>query len=117
MVKLQIHADGGTDGMPHQRNMSAGWRIVFDRNCHEDRVMANTASQKVIEEQHNASVLDTIAAKTAEGGTLFGKHGHHEGTLQADRWRTSPVSGLESLYYKEIGSCAPRHHPERTGTD
>lgn len=36
-------------------NMSAAWRIVFDRNCLKI-VMANTASQKVIEEQHNQRV-------------------------------------------------------------
>ena len=42
-------------------NMSAAWRIVFDRNCLKI-VMANTASQKLIEEQHNQRV-DTIAAK------------------------------------------------------
>ena len=53
-------------------NMYAAWRIVFDRNCLKI-VMANTASQKLIEEQHNQRV-DTIAAK---------------------KWRTYPVSGLK----------------------
>ena len=42
-------------------NAHAAWRIVFDRNCLKI-VMANTASQKLIEEQHNQRV-DTIAAK------------------------------------------------------
>lgn len=42
-------------------NAHAAWRIVFDRNCLKI-VLANTASQKLIEEQHNQRV-DTIAAK------------------------------------------------------
>ena len=48
-------------------NAHAAWRIVFDRNCLKI-VMANTASQKLIEEQH----------------TLYGKHGYHERTLQTE---------------------------------
>lgn len=34
-------------------NAHAAWRIVFDRNCLKI-VMANTASQKVIEEQQTS---------------------------------------------------------------
>ena len=61
-------------------NAHAAWRIVFDRNCLKI-VMANTASQKLIEEQHNQRV-DTIAAKKQKGE--YGKHGYHERTLQTE---------------------------------
>ena len=55
-------------------NAHAAWRIVFDRNCLKI-VLANTASQKLIEEQHNQRCQET------EGGTLYGKHGYHEGII------------------------------------
>lgn len=61
--------------------MYAGWRVVVDKNCIKI-VSSNLAAQKLIEEQHNAW-LDTIAAKQQKVGTLFGQHGHDEGTLQA----------------------------------
>ena len=74
-------------------NMSAAWRIVFDRNCLKI-VMVNTASQKLIEEQHNQRV-DTIAAKKQKVKELY-------------KLSMENISGFgtESLYYKEIGLCA-----------
>ena len=73
-------------------NMSAAWRIVFDRNCLKI-VLANTASQKLIEEQHNQRV-DTIAAKKQK--------------VELYKLSMENISGFgtESLYYKEIGLCA-----------
>jgi len=69
--------------------MYAGWRIVVDKNCIKI-VSSNLAAQKLIEEQHNAR-LDTIAAKQ-----------------QNYKLSMQNISGFgtESLYYKEIGSCA-----------
>ena len=73
-------------------NAHAAWRIVFDRNCLKI-VMANTASQKLIEEQHNQRV-DTIAAKKQK--------------VELYKLSMENISGFgtESLYYKEIGLCA-----------
>ena len=73
-------------------NAHAAWRIVFDRNCLKI-VMANTASQKLIEEQHNQRV-DTIAAKKQK--------------KELYKLSIENISGFgtESLYYKEIGLCA-----------
>ena len=62
-------------------NAHAAWRIVFDRNCLKI-VLANTASQKLIEEQHNQRGYH--CSQETEGGTLYGKHGYHEGTIQAE---------------------------------
>ena len=39
----------------------AGWKVVIDKNCIKV-VAANTASQKLIEDQHNQR-LDSIASK------------------------------------------------------
>ena len=41
--------------------MFAGWKVVIDKNCIKV-VAANTASQKLIEDQHNQR-LDSIASK------------------------------------------------------
>lgn len=81
----------------------AGWRIVIDRNCIAT-VGANLASQKLIEGQHNRR-LDSIASKkqklelyTVSMATI----------KELYRLSMENISGFgtESLYYKEIGTCA-----------
>ena len=84
-------------------NMSAAWRIVFDRNCLKI-VMANTASQKVIEEQHNQRV-DTIAAKKQKVELYTVSMATMKELYKLSMENISGF-GTESLYYKEIGLCA-----------
>ena len=82
-------------------NMSAAWRIVFDRNCLKI-VMVNTASQKLIEEQHNQRV-DTAKKQKVELYTV-------SMATMKELYKLSMENisgfGTESLYYKEIGLCA-----------
>lgn len=84
-------------------NASAAWRVVIDHSCIK-AVAANLASQKLIEDQHNKR-LDSIAARkqkvelyTVSMATI----------KELYRLSVENVSGFgtESLYYKEIGSCA-----------
>lgn len=84
-------------------NASAAWRVVIDPSCIK-AVAANLASQKLIEDQHNKR-LDSIAARkqkvelyTVSMATI----------KELYRLSVENVSGFgtESLYYKEIGSCA-----------
>ena len=84
-------------------NMSAAWRIVFDRNCLKI-VMANTASQKLIEEQHNQRV-DTIAAKKQKVELYTVSMATMKELYKLSMENISSF-GTESLYYKEIGLCA-----------
>ena len=84
-------------------NMSAAWRIVFDRNCLKI-VMANTASQKLIEEQHNQRV-DTIAAKKQKVELYTVSMATMKELYKLSMENISGF-GTESLYYKEIGLCA-----------
>lgn len=97
-------------------NMSAAWRIVFDRNCLKI-VMANTASQKVIEEQHNQRV-DTIAAKKQKVELYTVSMATMKELYKLSMENISGF-GTESLYYKEIGLCALdilRNVPELVST-
>lgn len=82
---------------------SAAWRVVIDPSCIK-AVTANLASQKLIEDRHNKR-LDSIAARkqkvelyTVSMATI----------KELYRLSVENVSGFgtESLYYKEIGSCA-----------
>ena len=54
--------------------------------------------------------------QTAEGGTLFGQHGHDEGTLQ-----TVDAEHLRFRYGEPVlqgnRQLCPRYHPECAGTD
>ena len=84
-------------------NASAAWRVVIAPSCIK-AVTANLASQKLIEDQHNKR-LDSIAARkqkvelyTVSMATI----------KELYRLSMENVSGFgtESLYYKEIGSCA-----------
>ena len=84
-------------------NMSAAWRIVFDRNCLKI-VLANTASQKLIEEQHNQRV-DTIAAKKQKVELYTVSMATIKELYKLSMENISGF-GTESLYYKEIGLCA-----------
>ena len=84
-------------------NMSAAWRIVFDRNCLKI-VLANTASQKLIEEQHNQRV-DTIAAKKQKVELYTVSMATMKELYKLSMENISGF-GTESLYYKEIGLCA-----------
>ena len=82
-------------------NMSAAWRIVFDRNCLKI-VMANTASQKVIEEQHNQRV-DTIAAKKQKVELYTVSMATMKELYKLSMENISGF-GTESLYYKPVCS-------------
>ena len=84
-------------------NAHAAWRIVFDRNCLKI-VMANTASQKLIEEQHNQRV-DTIAAKKQKVELYTVSMATMKELYKLSIENISGF-GTESLYYKEIGLCA-----------
>ena len=94
-------------------NMSAAWRIVFDRNCLKI-VMANTASQKVIEEQHNQRV-DTIAAKKQKVELYTVSMATMKELYKLSMENISGF-GTESLYYKEIGLCALDNSAKCSGT-
>lgn len=81
----------------------AGWRIVVDKNCIKI-VSSNLAAQKLIEEQHNAR-LDTIAAKQQKV-ELYSVSMATMKELYKLSMQNISGFGTESLYYKEIGSCA-----------
>ena len=81
----------------------AGWRVVVDKNCIKI-VSSNLAAQKLIEEQHNAR-LDTIAAKQQKV-ELYSVSMATMKELYKLSMQNISGFGTESLYYKEIGSCA-----------
>ena len=83
--------------------MYAGWRVVVDKNCIKI-VSSNLAAQKLIEEQHNAR-LDTIAAKQQKV-ELYSVSMATMKELYKLSMQNISGFGTESLYYKEIGSCA-----------
>ena len=87
-------------------NMSAAWRIVFDRNCLKI-VLANTASQKLIEEQHNQRV-DTIAAKKQKVELYTVSMATMKELYKLSMENISGF-GTESIYYKEIGTVSYTH--------
>ena len=81
----------------------AGWRIVIDRNCIAT-VSANLASQKLIEGQHNRR-LDSIASKKQKVELYTVSMATIKELYKLSMENISGF-GTESLYYKEIGSCA-----------
>ena len=81
----------------------AGWRIVIDKNCIKV-VAANTASQKLIEDQHNQR-LDSIASKKQKV-ELYSVSMATIKELYKLTMENISGFGTESLYYKEIGTCA-----------
>lgn len=81
----------------------AGWRIVIDRNCIAT-VGANLASQKLIEGQHNQR-LDSIASKKRKVELYTVSMATIKELYKLSMENISGF-GTESLYYKEIGSCA-----------
>ena len=83
--------------------MYAGWKVVIDKNCVKV-VTSNTASQKLIEDQHNQR-LDSITAKkkTVE---LYSVSMATIKELYKLTMENVSGFGTESRYYKEIGSCA-----------
>ena len=81
----------------------AGWRIVIDRNCIAT-VGANLASQKLIEGQHNQR-LDSIASKKQKVELYTVSMATFKELYKLSMENISGF-GTESLYYKEIGSCA-----------
>ena len=81
----------------------AGWRIVIDRNCIAT-VGANLASQKLIEGQHNRR-LDSIASKKQKVELYTVSMATIKELYKLSMENISGF-GTESLYYKEIGSCA-----------
>lgn len=83
--------------------MSAGWKVVIDKNCIKV-VAANTASQKLIEDQHNKR-LDSIAAKKQKV-ELYSVSMATIKELYKLTMENVSGFGTESLYYKEIGTCA-----------
>lgn len=83
--------------------VSAGWKVVIDKNCIKV-VAANTASQKLIEDQHNKR-LDSIAAKKQKV-ELYSVSMATIKELYKLTMENVSGFGTESLYYKEIGTCA-----------
>ena len=81
----------------------AGWRVVIDKNCIKV-VAANTASQKLIEDQHNLQ-LDSIAARKQKVELYTVSMATIKELYKLTMENVSGF-GTESLYYKEIGSCA-----------
>ena len=83
--------------------VSAGWKVVIDKNCIKV-VAANTASQKLIEDQHNQR-LDSIASKKQKV-ELYSVSMATIKELYKLTMENISGFGTESLYYKEIGTCA-----------
>ena len=83
--------------------VSAGWKVVIDKNCIKV-VAANTASQKLIEDQHNKR-LDSIAAKKQKV-ELYSVSMATIKELYKLTMENVSGFGTESLCYKEIGTCA-----------
>ena len=81
----------------------AGWKVVIDKNCTKV-VAANTASQKLIEDQHNQR-LDSIASKKQKV-ELYSVSMATIKELYKLTMENISGFGTESLYYKEIGTCA-----------
>ena len=81
----------------------AGWKVVVDRNCIKI-VSTNLAAQKLIEDRHNAR-LDTIAEKQKKV-ELYSVSMATMKELYKMSMQNISGFGTESLYYKEIGSCA-----------
>lgn len=81
----------------------AGWKVVVDRNCIKI-VSTNLAAQKLIEDRHNAR-LDTIAEKQKKV-ELYSVSMATMKELYKLSMQNISGFGTESLYYKEIGSCA-----------
>ena len=81
----------------------AGWKVVIDKNCIKV-VAANTASQKLIEDQHNQR-LDSIASKKQKV-ELYSVSMATIKELYKLTMENVSGFGTESRYYKEIGSCA-----------
>lgn len=83
--------------------MYAGWKVVIDKNCVKV-VTSNTASQKLIEDQHNQH-LDSITAKKKKV-ELYSVSMATIKELYKLTMENVSGFGTESRYYKEIGSCA-----------
>lgn len=83
--------------------LNAAWRIVIDRRSLA-AVSANMASQKLIEDQHNIR-LDSIAEKQRKV-ELYTISMATIKELYKMSMENINGFGTESLYYKEIGTCA-----------
>ena len=83
--------------------MLAGWKVVIDKNCVKV-VTSNTASQKLIENQHNQR-LDSIASKKKKVELYTVSMATIKELYKLTMENVSGF-GTESRYYKEIGSCA-----------
>lgn len=83
--------------------MLAGWKVVIDKNCVKV-VTSNTASQKLIGNQHNQR-LDSIASKKKKV-ELYSVSMATIKELYKLTMENVSGFGTESRYYKEIGSCA-----------
>lgn len=83
--------------------MLAGWKVVIDKNCVKV-VTSNTASQKLIENQHSQR-LDSIASKKKKV-ELYSVSMATIKELYKLTMENVSGFGTESRYYKEIGSCA-----------
>ena len=81
----------------------AGWRVVIDRNCIRV-VSTNTATQKLIEDKHNER-LDSIAAKKKKV-ELYSISMATIKELYKLTMENVKGFGTESVYYREIGTCA-----------
>ena len=83
--------------------MLAGWKVVIDKNCVKV-VTSNTASQKLIENQHKQR-RDSIASKKKKV-ELYSVSMATIKELYKLTMENVSGFGTESRYYKEIGSCA-----------
>lgn len=82
---------------------TAAWRVVIDPNCIK-AVAANTASQKLIEDQHNQR-LDSIAARKQKTELYTMGMATIKELYKLAKENVSGF-GTESLYYREIEACA-----------
>lgn len=102
MVKLRFYLTGMLFMIASLQTV-AGWKVVVDRNCIKI-VSTNLAAQKLIEDRHNAR-LDTIAEKQQKV-ELYSVSMATMKELYKMSMQNILGFGTESLYYKEIGSCA-----------
>ena len=111
--QVKIPVDGGTDACRFNANVC---RMAHrcGQELHQNRVV-----QPCRPETHRGTAqcpAGHYRCQAAEGGTLFGQHGHDEGTLQTVNAEHLRFRHGESVLQGNRQLCL-RHHPECTGTD
>ena len=100
--QVKIPVDGGTDACRFNAN------VCRMAGCGRQELHQNRIVQPCRPETHRGTAQCPAGhhrCQAAEGGTLFGQHGHDEGTLQTVNAEHLRFRHGEP-YYKEIGSCA-----------